>query len=62
MTSTSHPVFNENTESLDVAEAFAARIHEKTILITGVNLGGIGFATAKAFVSSQHQTRMPNTI
>ncbi|PMD31639.1 putative short-chain dehydrogenase [Hyaloscypha variabilis F] len=51
MTSTSHPVFNENTESLDVAEAFAARIHEKTILITGVNLGGIGFATAKAFAS-----------
>lgn len=51
MIATTHPEFNESTESLEVAQAFADQIHGKTILITGVNLQGIGFATARAFVS-----------
>lgn len=52
MTATTHPEFDQKTESLEVAEKFADQIRGKTILITGVNLKGIGFATAKAFVSS----------
>jgi hypothetical protein len=51
MASTSHPEFNKNTEGLEVAKAFADQISGKTILVTGVNLKGIGFATAEAFVS-----------
>lgn len=52
MTTTTHPEFNEKTEGLDVAKAFAGQVHGKTILVTGVNLKGIGFATAEAFVST----------
>lgn len=52
MTATTHPEFNEKTESLEVAEKFAQQIRGKTILVTGVNRGGIGFSTAKAFVST----------
>lgn len=51
MSGTTHPDFNEKTEGLEVAKAFAGEIEGKTVLITGVNLKGIGFATAKAFVS-----------
>jgi hypothetical protein len=50
MTATTYPEFGEKTESLEVAEKFAENIHGKTILVTGVNKGGIGFSTAKAFV------------
>ncbi|PWY75521.1 NAD(P)-binding protein [Aspergillus heteromorphus CBS 117.55] len=51
MPATTHPEFNDQTEALEVAKAFASSIHGKTILITGVNPGGIGFATAEAFAS-----------
>jgi hypothetical protein len=50
MTATTYSNFNEKTESLEVAEKLADQILGKTILVTGVNLGGIGFTTAKAFV------------
>lgn len=48
---TTHPEFNQDTEALDIAKAFNSSINGKTILITGVNKAGIGFATAQAFVS-----------
>ena len=52
MTATTYKEFNENTEGFEVAKAFAGAIHGRTIIITGVNLHGIGFTTAEAFVSS----------
>ncbi|OAP54393.1 hypothetical protein AYL99_11494 [Fonsecaea erecta] len=51
MTAVTHTEFNADTESLDVAKAFAGSIQGKNILITGVNKGGIGFTTAQAFAS-----------
>jgi len=51
MTSTTYPEFGQKTEGLEVAEKFAGEIRGKTILVTGVNLGGIGFTTSKAFAS-----------
>lgn len=51
---TTHPEFNEKTEALEVAEAFADGIHGKTVIVTGVNRGGIGFSTSQAFVSWAH--------
>ncbi len=50
MTATTYSNFNEKTKSLEVAKKFAKEIRAKTILVTGVNRGGIGFSTAKAFV------------
>lgn len=52
MAATSHPEFNDHTESLDVAKAFSEAIHGKTVVVTGVNRKGIGFATSEAFVST----------
>ncbi|KAF4989494.1 hypothetical protein FGRMN_9074 [Fusarium graminum] len=49
MASTTHSDFGLHTEAVDVAKAFADGIRDKTILITGVNRGGIGFSTAHAF-------------
>ncbi|KAH8812228.1 putative short-chain dehydrogenase [Xylogone sp. PMI_703] len=51
MTATSHPEFNDQTESLEVAKAFAEGIRGKTVIVTGVNRGGIGFTTSEAFAS-----------
>ncbi|KAH7309651.1 putative short-chain dehydrogenase [Stachybotrys elegans] len=51
MTATTHPEFSQTTEALDVAKAFPDRVHGRTILVTGVNLAGIGFTTAQAFAS-----------
>ncbi|KAL1853773.1 hypothetical protein Plec18170_005165 [Paecilomyces lecythidis] len=51
MATTTHPEFNEETEALDVAKAFSSGIRGKTVLITGVNRGGLGFSTAQAFAS-----------
>ncbi|KAK7749299.1 hypothetical protein SLS62_008268 [Diatrype stigma] len=48
---TTHPEFNANTEALEVAKAFADGIRGKTVIVTGVNRGGIGFTTAQAFAS-----------
>jgi len=52
MATTTHPDFNEKTEALEVAKAFAAVIRGKTVLVTGVNRAGIGYTTAEAFVCS----------
>jgi hypothetical protein len=52
MTATTHPEFNEKTESLEVADKFAGETRGKIIIVTGVNRRGIGFSTAQAFVSS----------
>lgn len=52
MATTTHPELNENTEALEVAAAFDSGIRGKTVLVTGVNRGGIGFSTAHAFVGS----------
>ncbi|RGP75763.1 hypothetical protein FSPOR_561 [Fusarium sporotrichioides] len=49
MPSTTHSEFGIHTEATDVAKAFSDGIRSKTILITGVNRGGIGFSTAHAF-------------
>ncbi|KAF5644570.1 double substrate-specificity short chain dehydrogenase reductase 2 [Fusarium sp. NRRL 52700] len=49
MASTTHTDFGANTEANEVAQAFADGIRGKTVLITGVNCGGIGFTTAQAF-------------
>lgn len=59
MASTTHAEFNTNTEALDVAKAFAPGVRGKTVLVTGVNRGGIGFATAQAFVNT---LTIPNLI
>ena len=45
-----HPAFDQTTEALDAAQAFAKQIKGKTVVITGVNRGGIGYTTAEAFV------------
>lgn len=52
MTATSHPEFNDQTEALEVAKAFPEAIRGKTVVVTGVNRGGIGFAASEAFVST----------
>jgi hypothetical protein len=51
--STSNPSFGPDTEAIEVAKAFATGIQGKTIIVTGVNLLGIGFSTCEAFVSRQ---------
>lgn len=59
MTATSNPNFGAETEGLEVAAAYSGSIKGRTIVITGVNQGGIGFSTAEAFVrltsSSRHE-------
>jgi len=61
MTSTTHAGFNDKTEGIEVAKAFAEVIRGKTILVTGVNRGGIGFTTAEAFVSHFNSLEPPKT-
>ena len=51
MAATTHPEFGAATEALEVAKAFASSIQGKTVLITGVNKGGIGYSTSYAIVS-----------
>ncbi|KFY12712.1 hypothetical protein V492_03705, partial [Pseudogymnoascus sp. VKM F-4246] len=50
-THTTHPEYSAQTSALTVASAFSTSIKGKTILITGVNKNGIGFATAEALAS-----------
>jgi hypothetical protein len=50
MTATTHSEFNDKTEALEVAKAFADSIRGKTVLVVGVNRQGLGFTTAEAFV------------
>ncbi|KEF55108.1 uncharacterized protein A1O9_08761 [Exophiala aquamarina CBS 119918] len=51
MTRTTHPEYHADTEALEVAKAFPESIRGRTILVTGVNREGIGFATSEAFAS-----------
>ena len=51
MTATTHTEYNADTEALEVAKAFPEAIKGKTIIITGVNIKGIGFAAAQGFAS-----------
>ncbi|KAH8703376.1 hypothetical protein BGW36DRAFT_312476 [Talaromyces proteolyticus] len=51
MASTTHTKFTANTEGFDVAKEFALGIRGKTVIVTGVNRGGIGFSTSQAFAS-----------
>ncbi|KAK0758179.1 hypothetical protein N5P37_009480 [Trichoderma harzianum] len=48
---TSRPEFSKETEGVDVAKAFPEGIRNKTIIVTGANRNGIGFATSHAFAS-----------
>ncbi|EGR46319.1 uncharacterized protein TRIREDRAFT_66256 [Trichoderma reesei QM6a] len=48
---TTHTDFGPHTTALTVAAAFPSSISGKAILITGVNLKGLGYATAEAFAS-----------
>lgn len=47
----SHPEFDHTTSAFKVAAAFPMSIKGRVFLITGVSLGGIGGATAKALAS-----------
>ncbi|EXJ81521.1 hypothetical protein A1O1_07585 [Capronia coronata CBS 617.96] len=51
MTSVTHSEFDGKTDASTVATAFASGIKDRTIVITGVNKRGIGFATAQALAS-----------
>jgi hypothetical protein len=62
MPATTHPAFNDKTEAVEVAEKFAGQIRGKTVLVTGVNRGGIGFSTAQAFVSSVGNLNVPRRL
>ena len=53
---TSHAEFNDKTEALEVAKAFAGRIQGKTALVTGININGVGYATAEGLVSIKSLT------
>ena len=50
MASTPHPEFGMHTEAKAVAKAFSERVKGKTIIVTGANRKGIGYATAEGFV------------
>ncbi|RFU81794.1 hypothetical protein TARUN_384 [Trichoderma arundinaceum] len=52
-TATTHTEFGAHTTALAVAAAFPTAIAGKRILITGVNLKGLGYATAEAFASQK---------
>ncbi|KAJ5128687.1 hypothetical protein N7448_002404 [Penicillium atrosanguineum] len=51
MAATTHFEFNANTEGLEVTKAFFSQIRGKSVIITGVNRGGIGFSTAQALAA-----------
>ncbi|KAH6603229.1 hypothetical protein Trco_008004 [Trichoderma cornu-damae] len=52
-TATTHAEFGLHTTAFDVAAAFPSAIAGKTILITGINIKGLGYATAEAFASQK---------
>lgn len=56
MVSTSHHEFGAQTTATEVAVAFSEQARSRTILITGVNKLGIGYATAAAFASQNADT------
>lgn len=50
MAGTTYPHFGANTEGHEVTESFKDVVVGKTIMVTGVNKGGIGFSTTHALV------------
>ena len=50
LATTTHPEFNDATEATEVAAAFPDSVRGKTIIITGVNMKGVGFAMAEGLV------------
>ncbi|KIX02429.1 uncharacterized protein Z518_08370 [Rhinocladiella mackenziei CBS 650.93] len=56
MTSTTFADFGAKTEASTVASPFPASIKGRTILITGVNKRGVGYATALAIASQSPRT------
>ncbi|KAF2035550.1 retinol dehydrogenase 12 [Setomelanomma holmii] len=63
--------FNSKTSALDVAQKHSSRITDKTVLITGVTLGSIGEATARAFahggaatiiITGRDRTKLANAL
>lgn len=53
---TTNPQFGLTTTGTEVAAAFPEAIKDRTILITGVNRTGIGYAIAEAFASQSPST------
>lgn len=45
--------FHKRSEAGDVARHFANNIQDKVVLITGVTISGVGFATAKAIAENK---------
>ncbi|KAF2635675.1 retinol dehydrogenase 12 [Massarina eburnea CBS 473.64] len=45
---TSNPSFDKETGALQVAETYASQCANKIVLVTGVSIGGLGEATARA--------------
>lgn len=56
MTATTQHDFDKNTEAFTVSAAFPKAIKGRTVLITGVNKLGIGFATVQAFAQQAPST------
>lgn len=50
MANTTRPDFGANTEATEVVKEFASQIQGQTVIVTGVNLHGIGFSTSQAIV------------
>lgn len=48
---TTHAEFGADTEAVEVAKAFQDRVRGKTVLVTGGNIKGIGYATAYGMAS-----------
>ena len=53
MAATTYSNFGADTEATEVATAFESSIKDQTVLVTGVNLNGIGFSTSQAIVSTE---------
>lgn len=45
--------FYKRSEASDVARVLADNIKDRVVLITGVTITGVGFATAKAIAENQ---------
>ncbi|KAG6829140.1 hypothetical protein H0H87_012509 [Tephrocybe sp. NHM501043] len=45
------PAFDNNTEAIDVAKAFASDIKGKRVIVTGITLGGLGAEAARVLVA-----------
>lgn len=50
MASTTHSNFDANTEGIAVTAAFPDGVRGKNVIVTGVNVIGLGFSAAHAIV------------